>query len=94
MAKKKPRPKKQPDLTVADRIEDLVELAGKLNLPDGSFDDELEDACNTDAKLAKESIQESGLFEQLEFLYARGYEVARLEELIREMAAEPREDAP
>ncbi|MCI0462479.1 MAG: hypothetical protein L0Z62_36475 [Gemmataceae bacterium] len=82
MAKKKP-PKKR-DESWPEQLEDLSELAGKLNAPDGFLDDELQDACDADARLTFEEIRRSILLDQLEFLYLRGYQVGRLRELIEE----------
>lgn len=85
MAKRKA--KKTEELPVSDQLEDLAAVAGEANLH-GALDDELRDACDTDADLAHEQITSEGLFEQLQFLYGRGYSVPRLREIIQDLKDE------
>lgn len=74
--------KRKPKKTTQESIEDLNEIAQESNIPDGAFDDELFDACESAAKLQHETICQAPLLEQLEFLYAHGYGVSRLRELL------------
>jgi hypothetical protein len=69
-------------------LEDLCQLAGKLNLPAGALDDELWDACEASVRLQHENVTSSSLYEQLEFLHLSGYALGRLKELIEEAARE------
>jgi hypothetical protein len=65
-----------------EELEQLLEEA--VFLPEGWLDDELEDAAELDKQLALEEIQGAVTLEQLEYLYARGYTIERLRELIEE----------
>lgn len=70
--------------TIAESLEDLAERGA----PDGTLDNELWDACYSDAKRTHETITETVLLEQLEFLHARGYTIARLSDIIKEAKSE------
>ena len=74
--------------TATESLEDLVEYAHKLRLPDGAFDGDLQDAADMDAELAYETVKDAVLLEQLEFLYLRGWQLVRLKEMIKELAEE------
>lgn len=74
MAKRKP--------VKQETIDNLVTYAQKVNMPDGSLNDELRDACDSDADLAYENITEAVLMEQIEFLYDRGFTIGRIKQLI------------
>lgn len=75
--------KKQPEKTSQETLEDLAELAGRLNLEDDHLDGEIEDAAEADKQLTLEHLQEAVWLEKLEYLYARGYQLGRLRELIQ-----------
>ncbi len=72
------------DNTDPDDVSDLLELAQQVNLPDGFFDGDVQDECESDAKILAKKINSGTLMEQLEFLIEHGYQKGRLEELIRE----------
>jgi hypothetical protein len=76
MAKRKP--------VKQETIDDLVTYAQRVNMPDGSLDDELWDACQSAAKLAHENIKDAVLMDQIEFLHNHGYTISRIRELIDE----------
>jgi hypothetical protein len=83
------RKRKKPDgPPVGDRFQKLVDLARSLGLPDGAFDDDLEDAANREAELIFELMTSESLYRQLEFLYLHGFDLGRLEELIRERSTD------
>jgi hypothetical protein len=76
---KKPKPKP----TAQETLEDLAELAGRLNIPDDHLDGELEDAAESDMRLTLKRLQEAVWLDKLEYLYERGYQLGRLRELIQ-----------
>ena len=67
-------------------LDDLVKLASELKLPEGAFDGDLRDAADDEANLIYDNVKEEALYEQLEFLHMHGFQLGRLEELIREHA--------
>lgn len=67
-------------------VEDVLELANGLTFLDGALDDELDDVCQTEALLAAEAIKGAVLWDQIEYLYLRGYSLDRIAEIIRENA--------
>lgn len=77
--KKKPDPEKR-----ADDVSDLLELAEKVNLPEGYLENEVHDACDEAAILMQQTIMAGTLMGQLEFLMDHGYQPGRLKELIEE----------
>jgi hypothetical protein len=85
MAKKKKKRDYTPDM--ADIISDLLEFAESVNLPDGFFDGDVQDECDSEAKLNAEAINQQSLMVQLEYLYEHGWEPARLKELMEESKA-------
>jgi hypothetical protein len=86
MAKKSKKP--APPDERADHVSELLELAERLHLPDGVFDCDVADECDGEAKERTKRINEGCLMDQLEYLLERGYEPARLAELIREYAGD------
>jgi hypothetical protein len=76
--------KKKAQQPVDQQLEDLCEELQKNPLPDGVLDDELHDACQSDAEQAYENIKESVLLEQITFLYERGYNIPRIREIVEE----------
>lgn len=76
--------KKVITVPVSERLEDLAEYAHSRPLEDGFFDDELQDVCESEAKLAHEQICSEPLLNQLEYLYHRGYSLERLKQIITE----------
>ena len=76
--------------TMVNKLADLSELAGKLNIPDDLFDGDLQDACDDDAQLALENIRSSCMLEKLEFLHLHGFDIERLQELIEESVSTER----
>lgn len=69
----------------------LAKLAADLGMPDGALDGDLQDAADEEAQLIYELIKDESLEDQLEFLYLHGFQMGRLEEIIREYAAEQQE---
>jgi hypothetical protein len=69
-----------------ERLEDLAELAGKLNLPDDALDGDLRDAVNEEANLIYKGVKDSVLLDKLEFLHRRGYQIGRLKTIIEELS--------
>lgn len=78
------RKKKVADKNWQEELEDLAELAGKRNVPDGFLEDALWDACESEARLQHEDICGKVLLDQLEFLFMHGYQPERLREMIQE----------
>lgn len=72
--------------SVEHEISELVKLAETLKLPSGAFDDDVQDEARHEAKLIAEGVNESGLKNQLEYLYMRGWKPGRLYDLLREYA--------
>lgn len=79
---------KEAEKTNQERLEDLSQLWGKLNLPDDAFNGDLRDAADEEADLIYENIKESVALEKLEFLYIHGWEIGRLEQMVREWKKE------
>ena len=75
-------------------IDELVELAESLGLDDESLGNEVSDAADSAAELARETAMEQGIRGQIEYLISEGmYGKERLAEIIREIALEPKEDS-
>lgn len=81
MAKGKKKP--EPDLS------DLVALAEEPGVGSDRFEGDVEDAADTAASMAVENANEGGLCIQFEYLLSEGMDPGRLEEIIRQYAAEP-----
>jgi hypothetical protein len=71
---------------MAKTVDDLLDLAASLNLPDGALDDEIYDTCNDIARRLWKKVTGGVLLEQLEFLIQNGYDTERLAEIIEELA--------
>lgn len=80
--------RKKPKQSDGPTLHELTALAQHLELPAGVFDGDLRDAADDEADMIYEDAQNSTLREQLEFLHMHGYQLGRLEEIIREYAAE------
>lgn len=74
-------------------VDELVEYAQQLGLDDESLGDEVEDASQCAAELARETAMDGGLRGQIKYLLGEGYDSDRLSEILAEIANEPEGDS-
>jgi len=74
----------------SDDVSTLLELAEELHLPDGAFEEEIQDQADSGAKIIAENVMSESLMGQLEYLIQHGYGISRLAELIREYSRRKR----
>lgn len=77
--------RKKAGLTIAD----LVTLAEETGFDPEILAEDLEEAADLERDLTLEGVRESDLREQLMFLWRNGWELGRLEEIIRKKSADP-----
>lgn len=80
--------------STSESLEDIAELAGKLNVPDDALDGDLRDACDDDADMAYQEIKESVWLDKLNFLYLHGFSISRLREIVVELGSNEEEPRP
>lgn len=76
---------KKQEPSLEDKLFDLEELYHALGVEGDALLGEVEDAAEVEAALIVENIMSESVFERLKFLYLHGYELGRLEEIIREL---------
>jgi len=70
----------------SEELRELVELAKTLNVSEDTFEGEIEDCANDDAKMMAEEINGGTWYTKLEFLFSHGFRMERLRGLLQENA--------